>query len=327
MKAMIYTEYGEPEVLHLKDVEKPTPKNNEICVKVHATSVTTGDCNIRNFVFVPHGFTFMSRLVFGFNKPKKQILGLEFAGIVDTVGAEVTRFKPGDEVFGLAGVRMGSYAEYNCLPETVGVTLKPANLSFLDAVSIPNGALTALTFLRKIGKIKSGQKVLINGASGSIGSYAVQLAKYFGAEVTGVCSGKNVELVKSLGADHVIDYTKEDFTKRHKTYDMILDTVGKSPFLKSRPALKSGGVYLSAAAGIREFWQALWTSFASSEKVKVGMSSESQEDLIFLKQLVEEGHLKPVVDRCYPFEALPEAHRYVDAGHKKGNVVIEVIPA
>ncbi len=326
MKAMVYTQYGPPDVLHLQEVAKPTPKANEVLIKVHATTVTTGDVNARGFVFVPNGFRFIARLMFGLNKPKKHILGVEIAGEVESVGAEVQRFKPSDQVFGLCGVRLGSYAEYNALPEKIGLTHKPAHLTYAEAAAVPNGALTALTYLRNLAKIQPGQSILINGASGSVGSAAVQLAKYFGAHVTGVCSTKNLELVKSLGADAVIDYTQTDFTQNGQTYDIIFDTVGKTTFAACQASLKPNGLFLAGAGGLREFGQMFRTALMGGKKVKAGVSSERHEDLDLIKEIVEAGHFKPVIDRCYPLEAMVEAHRYVDAGHKKGNVVIQVIP-
>lgn len=325
MQAIVYTEYGAPDVLHLKnDVEKPTPKANELLIKVHATSVTTGDCNIRGFVFVPNGFKLMTRLAFGLQKPRKSILGVEFAGEVAAVGTEVTRFKVGDQVFGIDGSDLGAYAEYKCVSETKGVVLKPEDLAYEEAVALPNGSLTAYTFLKKIGDLQSGEKILIIGASGSIGTAAVQLAKHFGAEVTGVCSGRNAELVKGLGADHVIDYMQDDFTQNGKTYDIIFDTVGKSSFPASKDSLAPTGRYLASAAGIGTFGQMLRTSIFGKKKVLAGVSSESQEDLIVIKDLVEAGHLKPVIDRSYPMTEIVEAHRYVDSGRKRGNVVITI---
>ena len=326
MKAVVYEKYGPPEVLQLKDVEKPTPKHNEVLIKVHATTVTTGDCNIRNFVFVPSSFKLMARLMFGLRGPrdKFRILGVEVAGEIEAVGQDVTVFKEGDQVFGIDGVGLGAYAEYKCMREDRGLVIKPANLTYEEAAAIPNGALTAYTFLKKMANTQSGQSVLINGASGSVGSAAVQIAKHFGAEVTGVCSTANVELVKSLGADHVIDYTQEDFTQNGETYDIIFDTVGKTSFSRCKNSLKPKGLYLAGAGGLREFGHMMWTSIMRGKKVLAGISSESKEDLAFLKELVEEGEIKPVIDRCYPLEQIVEAHRYVDQGHKKGNVVITV---
>lgn len=325
MKAIVYTEYGSADVLKLQDVEKPAPKDNEVLIRVHASTVTTGDANIRGFVFIPRGFGLISRLMFGLRKPQKTILGIELAGEIETVGKDVTLFKKGDPVFGIDGNRLGAYAEYKCMPEAAGLTLKPANLSYAEAASIPNGALTALTFLRNMAKIQGSQTILIYGASGSVGSAAVQIARYYGAEVTGVCSTTNLELVKSLGAQHVIDYTREDFTKSGKRYDIIFDTVGKTSFSACKNVLNPKGLYLASAGGLPDFGQMLWTSIFGTQKVLAGVSSEHKEDLAFIKKLVEAGKIKPVIDRCYPLEQTAEAHRYVDKGHKKGNVVITIV--
>lgn len=324
MKAIVYTQYGSPDVLRLQEVEKPAPKDGEVLIRVHATTVTSGDCNIRGFTFVPAGFGFLARLMFGLRKPNKTILGIELAGQIEAVGKGVTRFKPGDAVFGIDGSRLGAYAEYKCMPETAGLAPKPANLTYEEAAAIPNGALTALTFLRNMVHLRPGQKILIVGASGSVGSAAVQLARYYGADVTGVCSGANAALVLSLGADRVIDYTQEDFTKNGQTYDLIFDTVGKTSFAGCRSSLAPHGLYLAGAGGLKEMAQAAWTSRSRGQRVFAGVSSERQEDLAFIKELVEAGALKPVIDRCYPLEETAEAHRYVDRGHKKGNVVIRV---
>ncbi|MCI0713566.1 MAG: NAD(P)-dependent alcohol dehydrogenase [Chloroflexi bacterium] len=324
MKAVVYRNYGSPNVLEVADVEKPVPGDNEVLIRVYASTVTTGDCNARGFVFVPPGFKLMARLMFGLRKPRKPILGVELAGEIEAVGKGVTHFKAGDQVFGIDGFRLGAYAEYKCMPEKAGLGIKPANLTYEEAAAVPNGALTALTFLRNMGKIQRGQKVLINGASGSVGSAAVQLARYYEADVTGVCSTTNVELVKSLGADKVIDYTREDFTSKGETYDIIFDTVGKTSFSQCKNSLTEKGLYLAGAGGLREFGQMLRTALIGGKKVKAGVSSERKGDLVFLKTLLEEGKLKPVIDRCYPLEEIVEAHRYVDQGHKKGNVVITV---
>ena len=324
MKAIVYHEYGSPDVLRLEEVTKPVPKDDEVLIKVHATSVTTGDCNARGFVFVPRGFGLISRLMFGYRKPRKTILGVEVAGEIEAVGKDVKLFRKGDQVFGIDGVRLGAYAEYKCIPEEGGLTIKPANLTHAEAVAIPNGALTALTFLKKLANVQPGQKILIIGASGSVGSAAVQIAKYLGAEVTGVCSTANVKLVKTLGADRVIDYTQEDFTKGGQTYDIIFDTVGKTSFSKCKNALNPQGRYLAGTGALPVFGQMLWTSIKGGKKVLAGMSSERREDLVFIKELVEADKLKPVIDRRYPLEQTAEAHRYVDQGHKKGNVVITV---
>jgi len=322
LKAIVCTKYGPPEVLKLQEVEKPIPKNNEILIKIHATTVTAGDVRMRSFNVSPL-FWLSMKIFLGVKKPRNPIIGMELSGEIEAIGKEVKRFKIGDHIFastGLAG--FGSYAEYKCLPEEKTVVTKPVNMTFEEAASVPIGALTALHFLRQ-SKIKSGQKVLIYGASGSMGTYAVQLAKYYGAEVTGVCSTANWEMVKSLGADKVIDYTREDFTKAGETYDVIFDTVDKSSFSGSIQALKRNGVYLlGSALALSQYIRGAWISITSSKKVIYGVASESSKDLNFLKELIEAGKIKSFIDRRYPLKQIVEAHRYVEKGHKKGNVVI-----
>ncbi len=330
MKAAVFTEYGSPDVLHVKEVAAPVPKANEILVRVRATPVNYGDTLARNFKNVPPSdfnmplpFYFPARLVFGYRKPKINILGSEFAGDVAVVGKDVTRYKVGDAVFGYRGQNMGANAEYVCIAADGLVAPKPVNMTYEEAATIPYGALTALTLLRKV-TIQPGQKVLINGASGAIGSAAVQLAKHYGAEVTGVCGTPRLGFVKALGADKVIDYTKEDFTNNGETYDLIFDILGKRSFSKVKGSLKENGRYLLASFKMKQLLQMLWTSFFGSKKVICALSSESNADMMLIKGLIEAGEIKTVIDRCYPLEQAAEAHRYVEAGHKQGPVIITV---
>jgi NADPH:quinone reductase-like Zn-dependent oxidoreductase len=322
MKAVIYHEYGAPAVLQLEEVEKPVPQDNEVLIAIHATSVSAVDSIFRK------GKELSARFYTGLMRPTKRVLGSEFAGVVAAAGKDADHFQVGDAVFGTTAA-FGAYAEYICLPEEGALAAKPTNLGFAEAAAVPGGALTALPFLRDTANIRRGQKVLINGASGSVGTYAVQLAKYFGAEVTGVCSSANVELVKSLGADKVIDYTKQDFTQNGERYDIIFDTAAKSSFSQCKDSLAQGGIFLAVKLSPGILWQMVWTSRFGSKRAKLALTglrppSAQAQDLRFLKALVEDGTIRPVVDKCYPLAQIVEAHRYVDTGHKKGNVVITV---
>lgn len=317
MKAVVYTQYGSPEVLQLKEVEKPTPKDNEILVRVKATAVNSGDWRLRK------ADPYAVRLFFGFTKPKLGILGSVFSGQIESVGKDVNLFKVGDEVFGHTDMSFGAYAEYMCFPENGSIAVKPANITHEEAAVIPFGGVTALHFIKKA-MIKPGQKVLVVGASGAVGSAAVQLAKSLGANVTGVCSTSNVALVKSIGADKVIDYTKEDFTQNGEKYDVIFDTVKAISVSRSLKSLNRFGVMILSAAELPEMLQGLWTSTTSSKKVMAGVISHKPEDIDRLKGLIETGKYKPVIDRTYPLAQIAEAHAYVEKGHKKGNVAIAV---
>lgn len=316
MKAVICTSYGKPDVLKLQTVDKPKPKDKELLIKIHTTAVSSGDARLRR------ADPCIIRLIFGMRRPRQPILGYVLAGEVEAVGKNVTKFKVGDQVYATTGMGFGAYAEYKCLSEDGIIALKPENMTYEEAASIPFGGNTALHFLRK-GNIQKGQKVLIYGASGAIGTAAVQLAKYFGAEVTAVCSGGNFELVKSLGADKVIDYTKKDFGEYVDTYDVIFETVGKSSFSSCKKALKKGGILLEAASGMKGMLRALWPF--SKIKVVSGVMSETAQDLIFFKELIETAKVKAVIDKTYSLENIAAAHEHVDQGHKKGNVVIKVL--
>lgn len=328
MKAIVWTKYGPPDVLQLEEVEKPKPKDNEVLIRVVAATVTAGDTEMRNLKF-PLFLSLPMRIYVGLIKPKRiTVLGMELAGEIEAVGKDVKLFKKGDSVFAGTGFGMGAYAEYICLPEKPGdmqgpLATKTANMSFEEAAALPTGGLEALHFLRK-GSVQAGERVLIIGAGGSIGTFAVQLAKHFGAEVTGVDRTEKLEMLRSIGADHVVDYTQEDFTKSGETYDVIFDVVGKSSFSGSIRSLKQNGRYLLANAGVFAMLRGLWTSMTSSKKVIFGAADQRTDDLIFLKELVEAGKIKSVVDRRYPLEEMAEAHRYVEGGQKVGNVVITV---
>lgn len=317
MKAIVCTKYGSPDVFQLQEVNIPIPKDHEVRIKIHAASVGPADCTFRKG-------SPLVKLVYGLKRPKNPILGTELAGEIDAVGKEVTRFQVGDQVFGLSARTFGAQAEYKCLHEDTPLAIKSAAMSYEEAVAVCDGAPTALTFLRDKAKLQPGQKVLINGASGAVGIYAVQIAKYLGAEVTGVCSTTNVELVKSHGADKVIDYTHEDFTKNGQTYDVIFDAVGKRTFAQSKASLKQRGVYLSTVLSLSILVDMLRTAVLVNKKAMFTTAGlmQNQANLIFLKKLYEAGKIKAVIDRRYPLEQVGEAHRYVETGHKKGNVVI-----
>ena len=321
MKAIIITKYGPPEVLEVRQVDKPAPKDNEVLIRIYASAVVATDPMFRK------GDPFIGRFFTGLTKPKHAIPGDVLAGETEAVGKNVTRFKPGDQVYAACAMTQGGQAEYICLPENGPLAIKPANMSYEEAAGIPDGGLGALNFLRDAGNIQSGQSVLINGASGSVGTYAVQLAKYFGAQVTGVCSTANVELVRSLGAEHVIDYTTEDFTKDGKTYDFIFDAVGKSSLSRCKNSLTQSGVYVTTVPALDFMLGTLLTSKSKGKRaafVAPGLrsSSDKAKDLNFLKELIEAGEIKSVIDRRYPLEQIVEAHCYVETGHKRGNVVI-----
>jgi len=321
MKAVVYHKYGSPDVLKLDEIDKPVPKDNEVLIKIKGVAVTPADCAARK------GQPLFTRLFFGLTKPKATILGTEFAGEIETVGKDVKRFAKGDQVYAASGDSFGAHAEYICLPQEGSLAIKPDNSDFVEATGICEGSLTALPFLRDGGQIKSGQKILINGASGSVGTHAIQIAKYFGAEVTAVCSTANLDLVKSLGADKTIDYTNEDFTKTKQTFDIVFDAVGKSTFSRCKGILKHGGIYLTTMISFSNIISILWTSIFGSKKAMLlftGLRPENEKskDLVFIKELVEKGEIRATIDRIYSLEQIAEAHGYVDQGHKKGNVVI-----
>lgn len=327
MKAIVWTEYGPPEVLQFREVAKPTPKDNEVLIRIYATTVTAGDCEQRSLK-LPIWQRLPMRAYVGLKRPTRiTILGMELAGEIEAVGQDVKLLREGDQVFAATGfVNMGAYTEYICLPEESAegaLATKPVNMTYEEAAAVPVGGLEALYYLRQ-GNIQSGQKVLINGAGGTIGTFAVQLAKYFGAHVTGVDSTGKLDMLRSIGADQVIDYTEEDFTKSGETYDFILDVVGKSSFSGNIRSLKQNGRYLVANPGLSQLVRGRWTSMTSSKKVIFGSAHPKTEDLLFLKELIEAGKIKSVIDRRYPLEQVPEAHRYVETGQKTGSVVITV---
>ncbi len=326
MRAMIYTAYGAPDVVRLADVPMPAPKDNEVLIRIHATTVTTGDWRARSLL-MPPGFGLLGRLVFGLFGPRQQILGTELAGVIEAVGSAVTRFSIGDEVMAFPGGKMGAHAEYRTMPEDGLIVLKPANLTFDEAASLSFGGTTALPFLRDKAKVERGEKVLVVGASGAVGSAAVQIARHYGAEVTGVCSTANVELVRSIGADRVIDYTRQDFAKLGESWDVIVDTTGSAPYARVANVMKPGGrlvVVLGTLATLLGIGRPPKSSGTTmiAEVVKITV-----EDMLYLAMLAETGELKPVIDRSYPLELAAEAHAYVDTGRKRGSVVLSVVPA
>jgi len=320
MRVAAYERYGPPDVVQLIEVEKPTPRDGEVLIRVRATTVNSADWRVRS-LDVPDGFRLLSRLFFGYWKPRQPILGTELAGTIEAVGAGVTKFKVGDDVFAFSGVHMGCHAEYKCMPEDGRVVPKPKNISYDEAAALSFGGTTALSFFRRA-KLQRGETVLVNGASGAVGVALVQLAKHFGAEVTAVCSGANAELVRSLGATRVIDYTKEDFSKNGETYDVIVDTTGTAPFSRCQGSLKGGGRLLLILAGLGETLRAPWISLWGDKRVIAGPASEDVDDLRLLAELTSADKFRPVIDCRYPFDQIVEANRYVDTGRKRGSVVV-----
>jgi NADPH:quinone reductase-like Zn-dependent oxidoreductase len=321
MKAVVYEEYGPPEVLQLREVEKPTPADDEVLIRIAAVTVNTGDCEMRR-PDIPNMIWFLIRLMFGLRKPRKQILGAYFAGEIEAVGKNVEQFHVGDQVFAASGPRFGAYAEYICLPTTFPIAVKPANMTHEEASAVPLGGLNALHYLRRA-NVQNGERVLVNGAGGSFGTFAVQLAKLMGAEVTGVDSTEKLDMLRELGADHVIDYTREEFTENGRTYDVIFNVVVKSPYSRNLRSLNEGGRYLlTNPAGISQMLRTAWTSMTSNKKVITEFARETSEELVHLRELIEAGHLRSVIDRSYPLEQAAESHRYVETERKKGNVVL-----
>ena len=322
MKAVVYKEYGPPEVLQFTEVEKPTPGDNEVLIRIGAATLNTGDCEMRR-PEISNAIWFLLRLFFGFRRPRKQILGAYFAGEIEAVGKEVEHLQQGDQIFAASGIRFGAYAEYICLPSTYPIAAKPVNMTYEEAATVPLGGIHALHYLR-LAKVQNGERVLINGAGGSFGTFAVQLAKLMGAEVIAVDSTEKLDLLRDLGADHVIDHTREDFTENGETYDVIFNVVAKSPYSRNVRSLNKGGRYLlTNPAGITQMFRAVWTSITSNKKVIVQFGDETVEDLVYLRKLIEAGSLRSVVDRIYPLEQAAEAHRYVETDRKKGNVVLK----
>lgn len=325
MKAVVHERFGPPEVLHLTDVDKPAPADDEVLVRIHATTVTSADWRLRSST-VPTGFGFIMRLLFGFRKPRLPVLGSELAGEVEAVGRDVTAFAVGDEVFAFNGAKLGCHAEYKCVPQDGAIARKPAGLDWGEAAALSFGGTTALDFLRR-GGVRGGERVLVNGASGSVGTAAVQLARHMGADVTGVCGPANLELVRSLGAAHVVDYTKEDFTRNGETYDVIMDTAGTAPWSRCKRSLRDGGRLLLVLAGLPQMLPIPWVALTTSRRIVAGPASERADDLRHLARLAEAGAFRPVIDRRYPLDRIVDAHRYVDTGRKRGNVVVTVTGA
>jgi NADPH:quinone reductase-like Zn-dependent oxidoreductase len=320
MRAVVYDTYGPPDVVQITEIATPVPADNEVLVKVHATTVASADWRARTLA-VPTGFGLFARLFFGITGPRQPILGTELAGEIVSVGKDVRKFKVGDQVFAFTGAGMGCHVEYKCFPETGPIARKPANLTYAQAASISFGGMATMSFLRRA-TIKKGDRMLVNGASGAVGTAAVQLAKHFGAHVTGVCSSSNVDLVRALGADQVIDYTNADFTTTGETYDIILDTAGTAPFSRCKGSLKEGGRLLLVLGTLPDLLTSPWVAMTSSKKVVAGPQSAPQEDLHFLARLAESGELRPVIDRQYSLDQIASAHRHVDTGHKRGSVVV-----
>jgi len=320
MKAVLCERYGPPDVLRLVDVPTPLPKDHDVLIRIHATTVTSADCRLRS-LNVPRGFRLATRLAFGITRPRRPILGSELAGVVEAVGRQVTKFRVGEEVFAFNGFGLGAHAQFLCMPEHGAIALKPRCLSFEEAAALPFGGTAALDFLRR-GKLQRGERILINGASGSVGTAAVQLARHLGAEVTAVCSTANAEWVRALGASNVIDYTQQDFTRQRETYDVIMDTAGTAPFSRCRHALKSDGRLLLVLAGLPDMLPIPWVSVTSRRQIIAAPAAERAEDLRFLAALAEAGEFKPVIDRRYTLAQIADAHRYVDTGRKRGNVVV-----
>ncbi len=322
MKAVIWTKYGPPDVLRLREIDKPVPRDNEVLIKIMATSVFAGDCELRKFDF-PVSFWLPLRLMFGLLRPRIKIMGQEFSGVIEAVGKDVSEFRQGDEVFAPTSAALGAYAEYLCLPSAHPMAIKPVNMGFAEAATLPVGGLNALHFLKKA-NIRSGDKVLINGAGGGIGTIAIQLAKDSGASVTAVDSGEKLAVLRSLGADNVIDYTREDFTRNGERYDVIIDVVGQSPYSRSVKSLEKNGRYILGNPRLPGMLRSLWTSMTGGKKVIVAVAGYRKEYLEHIKNLIEQGKIKSIIDRTYPLEQIVDAHAYVDTGRKTGSVAITV---